>query len=84
MEDSIWASFCQCTSNYTFAFLEKKGYRWMYKRWSTPVVKRRPPSALGLPSCPAENFYSLVQVKYEKNTVYSRSISGRRLLPFCF
>jgi hypothetical protein len=57
----------------------------MYKRWSTPVVKRRPsPSALSLPSCPAENFYFHFQVKYEKNPVYSRSISGRRLLPFLF
>lgn len=87
MEDSIWASLCQreypCTNTYTQDFRKRKGYRWLYKRWSTPVVKRRPPSTtLGAPACQADAMYFDIQVKYDGASLYSKSVTAEILRPF--
>lgn len=84
MEDSIWAYFCQreyhCTNCYSKAFREKKGYRWLYKYWSTPIVKRHlPPNTLGLPSCPVDKMNFFIQVKYDGASLYARRVTAEKL-----
>jgi len=65
IEDSIWSSFRQREYPLTqhgkglSPYLERKGYRWLYKYWSTPIVKRRPPpQRLGPPSCSLDDLVS--------------------------
>lgn len=60
MEESVWSSFCQRehpnTSDLT-DIVAAKGYRWLYKRWSAPMVKRRPaPIQLELPRVKLQTF----------------------------
>lgn len=86
MEDSIWASFCRReypgTSAFKSSFLERKGYRWFYKRWSCPVSKRRAlPPLLRPPSSKPESIAFCTHIKYHGRTIYNGTISAAKLSP---
>jgi len=78
VEDSVWASLCQRdypnTKNFSQLFLESRGHRWLYKRWSAPMVKRRPVAALpplAPLSCTADQLHFDVHVMYDGIPVFS-------------
>ena len=70
LEDSIWASFCQreyASTKIIFKSIKEfKGHRWLYKSFSAPVVKRRPPApALEQPACLPSQVFLCVNMKYD-------------------
>lgn len=80
MEDSLWASFCQREYPATRCFSKQanvlnegsKGYRLLYKSWSAPVVKRRPPAnKLGPPSCRSHHLFLAINMKYNGTPIYA-------------
>lgn len=84
-EDSVWASLCQrdypATSRFKRSFLDGGGYRWMYKRWSCPIAKRRRPlSPLeDPPSCTAKQIFVCAHIRYDGKSALSAVLSGHQL-----
>jgi len=86
LEESIWASLCQreypITAQFPAPVKHTKGFRWLYKKWSTPIVKRRPsPTPLAPPACKAEDISFYVHIKYKDVPVVSATCSAEDLVP---
>lgn len=78
LEEDIWASFCQQeyenTSLISKQIIAAHGYRWLYKRWSSPVIKRQK-LLLAPPSCTPKDLKLFIQVRYDGRKIYSGEIS---------
>lgn len=88
LQDEIWASFCQREYPVTRYLSQKtnqfKGYRLLYKSWSAPIVKRRPPAlTLGFPSCVSTQLCIAINIKHKGTPISSMMFNlGKSLSPF--
>lgn len=89
IQESIWASFCQreypMTAKLPQTIKRDQGFRLLYKSWSAPIVKRRPPpTTLGPPSCRLGQIDLVIHIKYEGRPIFNTALNGEKKLKTLF
>lgn len=77
-EERIWASLCNRVwldkATFPTSVAETMGHRWLYRQWSAPIAKRKPPSdRLSPPSCTADQIHLFVIVRHRGVPIYTNS-----------